>query len=383
MIQPSRKLSKLATSVFSEFAARKQEKLAIGANIIDLSIGSPDMPPPDFVRQAMAEEVAKATEYGYTITASTQFKDAVCHYYLKRYNIAIKHEEVLQLIGSQDGLSHLALAYLDAGDILISPNPGYPIYHACADIAGAELYTVEMSEDNQFMPDLGAIPVEIKKRAKLMIVNYPGNPTSALATKEYFAELIEFGLKHEIIIVHDFAYSELIFDDIKPMSIFTIPEAKNIAIEFNSLSKSFNMAGARIGYLLGSPQFLKPLETLKSHLDYGVFSPIQKAASAALTSDYQFLEKQRGMYETRRNVFIKELHNMQWNVRKPDGGMFVWAKIPETYTSLEFSLAALEHGVVLTPGHAFGTAGEGYVRIALVQDEPSLIKAANRLQPLI
>ncbi|HHY20660.1 MAG TPA: aminotransferase class I/II-fold pyridoxal phosphate-dependent enzyme, partial [Bacilli bacterium] len=229
MIEPSTKLSKLATSVFSEFAARKQEQLALGANIIDLSIGSPDMPPPDFVRQVMAEEVAKGTEYGYTITASTQFKEAVCHYYSRRYNIEIHEEEVLQLIGSQDGLSHLALAYLDAGDVLISPNPGYPIYHACADIAGAELYTVEMTEENQFMPDLLTIPDDIKKRAKLMIVNYPGNPTSALATKEYLAELIEFGLKHNIIIVHDFAYSELIFDNVKPMSIFTIPDAKKIA----------------------------------------------------------------------------------------------------------------------------------------------------------
>lgn len=383
MIEPSTKLSKLATSVFSEFAARKQEQLALGANIIDLSIGSPDMPPPDFVRQVMAEEVAKGTEYGYTITASTQFKEAVCHYYSRRYNIEIHEEEVLQLIGSQDGLSHLALAYLDAGDVLISPNPGYPIYHACADIAGAELYTVEMTEENQFMPDLLTIPDDIKKRAKLMIVNYPGNPTSALATKEYLAELIEFGLKHNIIIVHDFAYSELIFDNVKPMSIFTIPDAKKIAIEFNSLSKSFNMAGARIGYLLGSPQFLKPLETLKSHLDYGVFSPIQKAASVALTSDYQFLNKQRAIYENRRNVFVEKLHELHWYVRKPDGGMFVWAKIPDMFTSFEFSLAALDHGVVVTPGHAFGTAGEGYVRIALVQEEAKLIEAANRLQPLI
>lgn len=383
MIEPSKKLAKLATSVFSEFAARKQEQLALGADMIDLSIGSPDLPPPDFVRQLLAEEVAKATEYGYTLTATSQFKEAVCHYYLQRYNIKIHEDEVLQLIGSQDGLSHLALAYLDEGDVLISPNPGYPIYHACAEIAGAGLYTVEMREENQFMPDLSSIPDEIKKRAKLMIVNYPGNPTSALATKEYFSELIEFGLKNQILIVHDFAYSELIFDDVKPMSIFTIPNAKQIAIEFNSLSKSFNMAGARIGYLLGAPKFLKPLETLKSHLDYGVFSPIQKAASIALTSDYQFLDKQRKIYEQRRNAFVEALHDCNWQVKKPGGGMFVWAKIPDCYTSFDFSLKALEHGVVVTPGHAFGTAGEGYVRIALVQDEENLVEAAKRLEPFI
>lgn len=383
MINPARKMEQLSTSVFTDLAEKKKAKLKEGADIIDLSIGSPDMPPPLFIRECLAEEALKPENYGYSITSTTEFNEAVCYYYDNRYGIDIKPEEVLQLLGSQDGLAHIALAYLDAGDVIIVPNPGYPIYLACAEIAGAELYLLPVNEENNFQPDLNTIPEDIRKRAKLMITNYPGNPTSALADKEYFQQLIDFGMANNILIMHDFAYSELIFDNRKPMSIFSIPDAKKTAVEFNSLSKSFNMAGVRIGYLLGDPKFLKPLANLKSHLDYGVFHPIQKAAALALKSDYSFLQEHCSTYEKRRNIFISELHKYGWTVRNPDGGMFVWAKIPERFTSLQFSLKAIDYGVVVTPGHAFGSGGEGYVRIALVQNENLLIEAAKRLNQLI
>ncbi|WP_078551936.1 LL-diaminopimelate aminotransferase [Bacillus alkalicellulosilyticus] len=383
MINPSIKLNQLATSVFSDMAFKKAEKIKQGHHLIDLSIGSPDLPPPDFIREALAKEVQRPDSYGYTITSSEEFKEAVSAFYQNRYDVVVQPHEVLQLMGSQDGLAHIALAYLDKGDYLIAPNPGYPIYSACAHLAGAELYLAPLTEENDFMADLDAIPDEVREKAKIMITNYPGNPTAALATKEYFEKLIQFGIDHEILIIHDFAYSELIFDNKKPMSILSLPNARKTAIEFNSLSKSFNMAGARIGYVLGDPAFLEPLATVKSHVDYGVFAPIQKVASLALTSDYQFLNQHCVTYENRRNCFVQELHQLGWNVRKPDGGMFIWAAIPERYTSYQFSLDAIEAGVVVTPGHAFGSEGEGYVRIALVQEKENLVEAAKRLQTLL
>lgn len=383
MIQPATKLQYLATSVFSELASKKKEKLENGFDMVDLSIGSPDQPPPLFVRQCLAEEVLREDQYGYAISSTVDFQEAVCHFYQQRYGVSLAPNEVLQLIGSQDGLAHIALAYLEKGDILISPNPGYPIYSACAHLAGAELYLTPLNEENQFMADLDQIPKDIVKRAKMMITNYPGNPTSALATRAYFEKLIEFGLKHDILIIHDFAYSELIFDNRERLSILSIPEAKKVAIEFNSLSKSFNMAGARIGYLLGSPELLKPLAIIKSHTDYGVFHPIQKAATVALTSDFSFLDDHCRTYQHRRDYLTNAFRQIGWDVRVPHGGMFLWAKIPENYSSLQFSLDAIEYGVIVTPGHAFGTEGEGYVRIALVESEERLQEAAVRLKPLL
>ncbi|MBU8908863.1 LL-diaminopimelate aminotransferase [Desertibacillus haloalkaliphilus] len=383
MIKPSNKLNNLATSVFSELAAKKNEKLRQGQDMIDLSIGSPDSPPPAFVKEHLAQSVLRDDQYGYAINSTDTFNEAVCHYYKQRFDVEVATDEVLQLIGSQDGLAHIALAYLDKGDVIIAPDPGYPIYSACAHIAGAELYQVPVNESNNFKPSLDEIPADIKKRAKIMIFNYPGNPTSALADQTYFEEIVEFGLTHNILVIHDFAYCELIFDNQKPLSLLAVQDAKKTAIEFNSLSKSFNMAGARIGYVIGDPTLLQPLATIKSHLDYGVFHPIQSAAAAALTSDYQFLDEHRKTYEKRRNIFVKELHTQGWSVRTPQGGMFVWAKTPQQYTSLDFSLEAIEKGVIVTPGHAFGSEGEGYVRIALVQEEQRLQEAAKRLALLL
>lgn len=383
MIKPSNKLEHLTTSVFSQLAVKKAEKINQGMDIIDLSIGSPDLAPPAFIKKKLATQVLLDDQYAYPLTGTKEFKEAVTHYYSERFNVQLDSSQVLQLMGSQDGLSHLTLAYLDPGDIVIVPDPGYPIYSASVRIAGAELFPVALNEENQFKPELEKIPAEICRKAKIMILNYPGNPISSLADESFFEQVIEFGRKHKILIVHDFAYCELIFDDRKPLSILSIPGAEEIAIEFNSLSKSFNMAGCRIGYLVGHPALLEPLAILKSHIDYGVFYPIQKAASVALTSDYSFLTEHRLTYQRRRDAFVTLLHQNGWNVRLPHGGMFVWAKLPEGWNSLEFSVAAIEQGVIVTPGQAFGKEGEGYVRIALVHSEARLVEAANRLKTLI
>ncbi|SDI53564.1 LL-diaminopimelate aminotransferase [Alteribacillus bidgolensis] len=383
MIQPAQRMNTLSSSVFTELAEKKNKKIQAGENMIDLSIGSPDLPPPESVRSILSKEVKKEDQYGYSLKGTKEFQEAVVHYYNHRFDINLNPEEVLQLMGSQDGLAHLALAYLDPGDYIIAPDPGYPIYSACTSLADAQLYTVPVHEENNFMPDFDHIPIEIVKKAKMMILNYPGNPTAAVADLNYFKQAVSFGLEHNILIVHDFAYAELIFSNQNPLSIFHIPEAKKIAVEFNSLSKSFNMAGARIGYLIGFPSYLKPLADIKSNIDYGVFQPVQKAAAYALTNELSYLEHHRRVYKKRRDVFINVLHKKGWQVRIPDGGMFIWAKVPAPCTSLSFSLEALEYGVVVTPGNAFGAGGEGYVRIALVQEEDLLKKAGEKLTALI
>ena len=379
MINYSKRIAPLSTGIFNQLLSFKEEQIKQGKDIIDLSIGSPDLTPPSFVIEELSRDVLNKELYGYAINSTLSFKEAVVSYYKRKFQVTIPCEDVLQLVGSQDGLAHLALAYLDPGDVVIVPDPGYPIYSASVHVAGGELYSLPLIEENNFLPSLEDIPEEICNKAKMLIVGYPGNPIPTVANESFFQKLIEFGKKNNILIIHDFAYCELLFDDRKPLSILSLPNARDIAIEFNSLSKSFNLAGSRIGYIVGNQHLLAPLALLKSHFDYGVFLPIQMAATKALNEGDAFLEAQRKVYQNRRNAFITELNNNGWQVKSPEGGMFVWAKIPPGYTSFEFTLAAIKHGVVVTPGDAFGPHGEGYVRVALVQNEERLIEAAKRL----
>lgn len=379
MINYSKRLAPLSTGIFNQLLSFKEEQIKLGKDIIDLSIGSPDLTPPAFVTEELSKGVLNKELYGYAINSTLSFKEAVVSYYKRKFKVTVTCEDVLQLVGSQDGLAHLALAYLDPGDVVLVPDPGYPIYSASVHVAGGELYSLPLIEENSFLPSLEDIPEEICNRAKMLIVGYPGNPIPTVANESFFKKLIEFGKKNNILIIHDFAYCELLFDDREPLSILSLPNARDIAIEFNSLSKSFNLAGTRIGFIVGDQHLLAPLALLKSHFDYGVFLPIQMAATKALNEGDTFLNTQRKVYQNRRNAFINELNNNGWQVKSPEGGMFVWAKIPQGFTSYEFTLAAIKNGVVVTPGDAFGPHGEGYVRVALVQNEERLIEAARRL----
>ncbi|MDV2886535.1 LL-diaminopimelate aminotransferase [Alkalihalophilus pseudofirmus] len=382
MFSPSKKLDHLTTSVFTELSLRKQEKEAAGATLIDLSIGSPDLPPPAFLKEELIKAVSNDSDYGYAITSELTFREAVCRFYRERYGVELYEDHVLQLMGSQDGLAHLAMSYMDEDDILLVPNPGYPIYAASAEIAGATLHPYPLNEENHYQFDFRSLPQEVADKAKILILSYPSNPTAATASKDYLEQVIAYAKEHRILVVHDFAYSELLYDNQTPLSILSIDGADEVAIEFNSMSKSFNFAGARIGYALGNPELLKPLAIIKSHIDYGVFKPIQHAATKALTNSGTFLEEQRLLYKRRRDTLVSALSEIGWEVRSPGGGMFLWAKTPQAYTSMSFTLAALDLGVVVTPGMAFGSEGEGFVRIALVQNEERLKEAATRLKPL-
>ncbi len=362
-------------------ANKKQEVIKKGMDVIDLSVGSPNLPPPDFVVDSLVEYCEDSSKYGYTLTGIPEFNRAVSYFYQQRYQVEIDPaEEVLQLMGSQDGLAHLAMAMIDQGEYVLVPDPGYPIYEASVTLAGGTVYPMPLLEENRYLPQLDEIPAEVLEKTKMMIISYPGNPVTALADEAFFEKVVEFARKHNILIVHDFAYSELIFDQNPQISFMSIPGAKEVGIEFNSLSKTFNMAGCRIGYVVGNKEAVNILAALKSHIDYGVFYPIQKAAEIALTSDYQVLDDQVVEYEKRRDALITGLAKAGWHVPKSPATMFVWAKIPEGWTSREFAFALIEKaGVAVVPGDAFGNLGEGYVRIALVQTAERLTEAAERI----
>ena len=375
----SNKMRKLTTGIFTELANKKQDALNKGMDVIDLSVGSPDLPPPPFVVDTLVKYSQDTTKYGYTLKGIDEFNEAVGTFYKKRYSVDLDPiGEVLQLMGSQDGLSHLATAIVNPGEYVLVPDPGYPIYEASVTLAGGLVYPMPLLEENQYLPKLDEIPQDILKKTKMMIISYPGNPVTAMANEAFFEEVVSFARKNNILVVHDFAYSELIFDHHPQISFMSVKGAKEVGIEFNSLSKTFNMAGCRVGYVVGNKEAINILASIKSHIDYGVFYPIQKAATAALTSDYTVLQEQVKEYEKRRDLLITGLEHAGWKVAKSPATMFIWAKIPSGWTSRQFAFELIEKvGVAVVPGDAFGQQGEGYVRMALVQSPEKLLKLQN------
>ncbi|MGE7270151.1 aminotransferase class I/II-fold pyridoxal phosphate-dependent enzyme [Brevibacillus panacihumi] len=380
MPRPSKRLEQLSAAIFSEMAARKRE-VAQTRRVFDLSIGSPDQQPEPILLEALAEAIEKPGAFGYALSEGTaSFRAEVAQWYRYRFGVELNPDgEIHSLMGSQDGLAHFALAWTDPGDLVLVPDPGYPIYAGSVHLAGATPYFMPLKAERGFLPDLGAIPEEVAKQAKFMILNYPNNPVSAVATVAFFEEVVEFARRHDIIVVHDLAYSEMAFDGYKPPSFLQAPGAKEVGIEFNSFSKSFNMAGCRIAYVVGNAEIIKPLAIVKSNVDYGVFLPVQEMAVAAMREDRLSGGRNSvsGLYQERRDVLLAELATAGWEIEPPKATMFVWAPVPTGWTSHEFALALLEEaGVVVIPGSAFGTEGEGYVRIALVQDREVLREAA-------
>lgn len=381
----SKKVQKLSASIFQEVANLKRQALNRGLDVIDLSVGSPDLPPPAFVVEELVKYASNTANYGYTLKGIPEFHEAVSFFYQQRYAVDIDPEkEVLQLMGSQDGLAHLATAIINPGDYVLVPDPGYPIYEASVTIAGGVLYPYALLAEKNFLPILDEIPVHILGNTKMMILSYPGNPVTALADRCFFEKVIDFAKRHNILVVHDFAYSELIYDNHPQISFMSVPGAKEVGVEFNSLSKTFNLAGCRIGYAVGNEQALNILGTFKSQIDYGVFYPIQKAAIAALTSDYALLKDQVKEYELRRDTLMAGLEKSGWKLTKSPATMFLWAKIPDGWKSRQFAYELINQaGVAVIPGDAFGKQGEGYVRIALVQPPERLSEAAARIHEFL
>ena len=378
----SKRMNRFGESVFTVLKNRRTAVEARGQEVIDLSIGAPNIPPAPHIMQVLSEETQKPENYLYAIVDQPELLDAVARWYQRRYGVELDPAtQITSVLGSQEGLSHIGLSILDEGDIVLLPEPCYPVFADGTALAGAELHYMPLLEENDYIIDLQAIPEDIARRAKLMIVSYPNNPTCALAPDSFYDELVAFAKKYDIIVIHDNAYSELVYDGAVCGSFLHHPGAMDVGVEFNSLSKTYGLAGARVGFCVGNAQVVGNLRMLKSNLDFGIFLPVQKAAIAAITGDQTCVEDVRNSYTQRRNFLVDELHKIGWNIKKPAGTMFVWAKIPNTWTSSEeFCIALLERaGVLVTPGSAFGALGEGYVRFALVRTEAEMRRAIDRI----
>lgn len=379
----SDRLDRLGSAIFAEVASWKAEARRAGQDVIALDIGSPDLPPEMAVRETLAAASLRPDMYAYPGSdGSARFRETVTRWFRYRFGVELDPAtEVLSLIGTQDGLGHLALAVSNPGDAALLPDPGYPVYGAGLAVAGVEAVPLPLSEENGYLPDFDAVPEDVWERVTFMILNYPSNPLSAVADAAVFERAVAEARKRGVLLVHDNAYSEMAFDGFRPPSILEVPGARDVAIEFHSLSKSFHLAGTRIGFAVGNREALASLRALKNNIDFGVFLGVQEAGIAALEMDMAgAAEPVARLYERRRDVFVGGLRKAGWNVPSPSATMFVWAPVPEGWTSRAFSREMLARaGVASVPGDAFGSRGEGYVRLALVESEARLAEAAGRI----
>lgn len=375
-------MTRLESGIFTELAKEKTALIKAGIDVIDLSVGTPNIPPTDTVKNAIAAEAVKSENYIYAIEDIGELKQAAAAWYAKRYDVDIDPEtEVCSVLGTQEGLAHCCLPVINPGDVVILPDPCYPAFYTGAALANAEVFWLQQRPENGFIIDLSDIPADIAKRAKLMIVSYPNNPTTAVAPDSFYHELIEFARRNDIFVIHDNAYSDLTFDGLKIGSFLKYEGAREVGAEFNSLSKSFGFAGARLGFCFGNKEYIGMLKQFKSNTDFGVFLPIQKAGVCALSCSPNIVRSTAKEYEKRRDMFIESFARAGWNIERPKATMFVWAKIPDKFDNNDIVFSrqlAQRTGVIVVPGSAFGSGGCGYVRMALVQNEDRIRLAAQR-----
>ncbi len=375
----SKRMDGLGSAVFSMLKAKKNELLSAGREVFDFGTGTPDIPPAPHIIRAMEEEVSPPQNYKYAIGDLPPLTDSVIQWYSQRYGVLLERDEITSLAGSQEGLAHIALVLADTGDTVLVPDPAYPIFSIGPSLACANIYKMPLLKDKNYIIDLDAIPAPVAHAARLMVVSYPNNPVTAVAPCDFYEKLVWFAKKYDIAVVHDNAYSELVYDGKRGGSFLSFPGAMDVGVEFNSLSKSYNLTGCRISFAIGNRRIIEQLKILKSHIDYGIFIPVQKAAIAALTGPQDCLRRTVETYEARRNFMVDGFNSIGWHMEKPPATMFVWAPIPSTYSSSgEFSLELLDKtGIITIPGSSFGEAGDGYVRMALVQPVEKINRAIN------
>jgi LL-diaminopimelate aminotransferase len=384
-IKKSRRIEELPPYLFAEIDRRKRAALERGVDLIDLGIGDPDIPTPPAIVEKLVESAVKPANHRYPSSPGMpQFRHAVSDWYKRRFNVALDAEkEVVSLIGSKEGIGNMAVAFVDPGDVVLVASPCYPVYHIGTAFAGGKNYFLPLLKQNHFLPDLEAVPHEIAKQAKLLWINYPNNPTAAVADRDFFERVVAFAHRHNVIICHDAAYSEMGYDGFRPMSFLEVEGAKEVAIEFHSLSKTFNMTGWRIGMAVGNADLVAGLAQAKSNLDSGVFQAVQEAAIEALKLGDQIVEPSRRIYQERRDILVDALRGIGLSCEKPRATFYVWVAAPNGITSAEFTAKLLdEAGVVTTPGNGFGQAGEGYVRFTVCVDKAKLKEVADRAQRL-
>ena len=364
-------VNNIQPGIFGALNEKKEELLRAGRKVYNLSVGTPDFKPASHVMKAMQDACGKAENYKYSLADLPELLRAVQYRYEKRFGVHVETDEIMSVYGSQEAMAHIGLTLCNPGDLILVPNPSYPMFEMSGIMAHAEIgyYTIE--EKNGYLPDLDSIPKETLNRAKYMIVSYPLNPVCVCAPDDFYERLIRFAKENDIVILHDNAYSDITFTEKPGRSFLSFEGAKEVGVEFYSLSKSYNLTGARISFVVGNKEIVSKFRLLRSQIDYGIFYPVQLAAIAALTGPDDFIEEQRQEYGVRNRALCGGLRRIGWNVPDSQGTMFVWAKIPEGYeSSADFCMKLMERtGVIVTPGSAFGSNGEGYVRMALVVDE--------------
>jgi LL-diaminopimelate aminotransferase len=378
----SQRMDNLAPYLFVEINKKIAAKKALGEEVINFSIGDPDIPTPENVINKLCQAAHEPVNHRYPETFGLlEFRQAVADWYMKRFNVSLDpNSEILPLLGSKEGIAHIALCFIDPGDIVLVPDPSYPVYTGGTVLAGGKIHYMPLLQKNKFLPDLNVIPEDVLKKAKLMWINYPNNPTGATAEIDFYNRVVEFAKKYDIMVCHDGPYSEVAFDDYKPVSFLQAEGAKDVGVEFHSLSKSYNMTGWRIGMVVGNAKAVQALNIIKSNLDSGAPQAIQYAAIEALNNSQEAIDKHNAVYQRRRDLVIDVLNDIGVEAKPPKAGLYIWAKVPEGYTSIEFTNDLLDNiGVVVTPGTGYGTNGEGYIRLSLTIPDVNLVKGLSRL----
>lgn len=383
-MQFAKRLAKIPPYLFAEIDRKRQELVAKGVDIINLAIGDPDKPTPASILQIMHQAIDNPANHNYPPYQGTQeFREAAAKWMERRFGVTDlnPNTEVVSSIGSKEAIHNTFLAFVEPGDYTLIPDPGYPVYRTATLFAGGEPYAMALKAENNFLPDLNTIPEEIARQAKLLWINYPNNPTGAVANLEFLAELVAFCKQYDILLCHDNAYSEMAYDGYKPPSVLQIKGAKDVAIEFHSLSKSYNMTGWRIGFVVGNALGIKGLTQVKSNVDTGVFKAIQQAAIAAYSTNEAELNAVVSIYQNRRDIIVKGLQSLGWPIQPPQATLYVWVPVPPGYTSTEFVNLLLDKcGILVPPGNGYGAAGEGYFRIALTIPDERMHEAIERLK---
>lgn len=378
----SRRMQRLEDEIFAALNERRLVLEKQGKKIYNLSIGTPDFVPPAHVKEALIEAARDDDNWKYALRDTPELLESLCDYYADRFGVKITPDMVTSCSGSQEGLGHIGMALCDEGDTVLLPTPCYPAFISGAVMAGAVPHYYELTAENGFLPDVSSIPDDVADRARYMIFSLPSNPAGSVGDDRIYEEIISFAKKHDIVVIHDNAYSDIIFDGFESRSFLSYEGAADVGIEFFSLSKSFNVTGARISFCIGNPEIIAAFRKLRSQYDFGMFLPIQKAASAALRGDRKQIEHQRKLYEERRDALCSGLRAIGWNVPDSHGSMFVWAPLPDGYSdSMDFSMELMDRtGIVCTPGASFGPLGEGYVRFALVLPPETIREAIDRIK---
>ena len=364
-------------NILADLEAIRRERIAKGLPVYNLSAGTPDLPPSQHVMEVLSQACLDAENYKYAISDYPELLDAAAQWYLRRFGVNLSHEQITSVYGTQEGMAHIAFPLCDPGDVVLVPDPGYPVFRAGPLLAGAALETMPLREDNAYLIDLEAMSPTLAHKAKVMVVSYPNNPVTARANSEFYERLVHFAKKYDIFVIHDNAYCELVLEGEPGMSFLAVKGAMDIGMEFNSLSKAYNLTGMRMSFALGNKDVISAFKTFRSAIDYGPFPAAQKAAIAALTGPQDILEANRNEYRLRRDALTNGLRAIGWNVPMCDSTMFVWYPLPKGYTDdVKFTFELLEKtGVICVPGSSFGEMGKGYIRMALVLP-PNELKAA-------